>query len=1267
MTDLRRHVPPVALRWDTESPGSLGRVVDGTLVFADVSGFTALTERLSRRGRIGAEEIVETLNRVFSPMLRISDARGGELLKFGGDALLFLFRGPDHAEQACDAAVEMRAALRESAAVRTSVGRLALSMSVGVHSGDVHLFLVGAPTRELLILGPGASATADAEKTAEAGQIVVTPETAARLSPGSTRPREDGALLLRRRRAHTQAPGAGPPPPGDPALLATLFPHELGEHLAEGPPDPEHRIATIAFIRFSDTDSVLAEEGVEELADRLHRLVTAVEAALEPEGVTMLATDLDTDGGKFFLGSGVPFTREDDEGRMVRALRRVAETDLPFPVQLGANRGHVFAAEVGIAERAAYSAMGDTTNTAARIMSKAPAGTLYVHPAVLEHSRTTFQTTPAGPFAMKGKSVPLLVDEVGEETGTRQGADDARLPYLGREAEVAQVSQLLGRALAGEGAVLVVDGATGMGKSRLVHEALASAPEATRVVVRGEPYGLTNTYRMLRDPVRALMRIERDTPERMGAVLLETLRRAAPKLLPFAPLLADVAQVSVPSTPEVDRIDPEFRADRVADVVIDLVERLVPGPFAVVVEEAHWADGASAHLLGRLSSATDGRPWAVVCVRRGEETGFLPEGGTRVTLDPLPPEVLEQLVIAATEKSPLRPHEVAAIVARADGNPLYVEEVTRLTRGTGSVDLLPESLQAAMSAQIDQLSPVSRRVLRYAAVLGRSFRREVVNATLRADGLHIDAATYDELQAFLAPDGAHRLQFRNSLVRDAAYEGLAYRLRAKLHQTAGEVLERMSTDLDVDSPMLALHFSRAGDAARTWAYAQRAGDLARRSYANSDAADQFAAALDVSRRVPEVTDADRARLWTTVGDLRDRAGMFEESIDAYRRAARLLRGQPLAAADVLARLAAVHVRSGSFTTALRAATRARSLLVEYPGDPEADRVELRLDALTARVRVDQERPTEGGRWAARVVERASALGEYETLVGALIQLDRAESQLGVPGLGERQRQALEICSAHGLRYQEAIVRNNLGAFDYFAGRWADAAQWYASSRDLALEVGSAFTAAQIDVNLAELLLNLGRTGEAEDVLVDAIRVLRASRAVLFLGEGQVQLARAQLQRGDLAAAEDTASRAQSVFEGIGSPASAMEAALVLAEAVTRSGRPEAALAIIDEAEGKARADAALSLPRTCLQRGYALVDLGRLDEAEELVTTGLAGAREQELPYEEALLLRLHGRLEHLRGRDPDGEASLAQSRRILTGLGVRADGPAPRADAVGA
>ena len=473
MTDLRRHVPPIALAWDDEAPGELWRVVDGTLVFADVSGFTALTEKLSRRGRIGAEEIVETLNRVFGPMLRIAGTRGGELLKFGGDALLFLFTGPDHTEQACDAAVEMRTALRQAAAVPTSVGRLSLKMSVGLHSGDIHLFLVGSPTRELLILGPGATSTALAEKAAEAGEIVVSAATAARLAPDAVRPREDGELLLRRRTAHS-APGEDfVLPDVDRERIRGLFPIELGEYLDPGIPDPEHRIASIAFIKFSGTDALLAGPGPDVLAEALHRTVSLVEEALAPESISLLATDLDSDGGKFFLGSGIPTSFEDNEGRMLRALRRIADSDSPLPLQLGVNRGHVFAAEVGIPERGAYTGMGDTTNTAARIMSKATAGKLYAHPAVLEHSRTRFAVTPAGPFAMKGKAVPLLVYEVGEELGTAEETTaESRLPFLGRDEELATVRAALDEALAGAGGVITISGANGMGKSRLAFEAL---------------------------------------------------------------------------------------------------------------------------------------------------------------------------------------------------------------------------------------------------------------------------------------------------------------------------------------------------------------------------------------------------------------------------------------------------------------------------------------------------------------------------------------------------------------------------------------------------------------------------------------------------------------------------------------------------------------------------------------------------------------------------------------------------------------------------
>ncbi len=1222
MTDLRRHVAPVASTWDDEVPGRLWRELDSTLVFADVSGFTALTERLSRRGRIGAEEIVETLNRVFGPMLILAASRGGELLKFGGDALLFLFRGEGHPEQACDAAVEMRAALRASAAMPTAVGRLSLSMSVGIHSGPVHLFNVGEPTRELLVLGPAATQTALAEKAAEAGQIVVSPSSAGRLAPGAVRARDDGALVLVRRRARTRPAGPSPIPEVSAARLSTLFPVDLGQYLAPGPPDPEHRLACISFVRFSGTDALHEARGPDALAEALHTTVTGVQAALASEGVTLLATDLDTDGGKFFLGTGIPAANEDHEGQMLRAMRRIADGDLPLPIQIGVNRGHVFATEVGIATRGAFTGMGDTTNTAARIAAKAPPGTIYAHPAVLEHSRTRFAVAPAGPFPVKGKALPLLVYEVGEELGTGEPAAQTRLPLLGRDDEVEAIRAGLAEALAGAGGVVTLTGATGMGKTRVAHEAIRRSVPARLLALRAEPYGATSAFRVFRDPMRDLLGIVRGAPDAMGAALLRELSRLAPDLLPLAPLIADVAAVEVPSTPEVDALDPQFRPDRLADAVVALLDRAIPEPLLILVEEAHWADGASSRLLGSIVTAAAGRRWAVLVVRRQEGGGFAPTTGRAVEVGPLPDAVIEALVIAATEATPLRPHEVAAVVSRAAGSPLFVEEVTRVATGTGSLAALPDTVQAAMSAQVDLLPAHIRRVLRYCAVLGRSFRIDVLRRTLAADGLHLDQSALAALSGFLDRDGETRMRFRSGLIRDAAYEGLAFRSRARIHNAAGLAIESLSTDPAADAPTLALHFSRGGDAARTWRYAQQAGESARRSYANADAATLYEQALEAGRRLPEVSDAERAETWAVLGELRELSGVLDGSVEAYRRAAALA-PDPALRADMMARRARVHSRAGSPGTAVRTIGSARRLLHLAPGEDRARRVGVRLDYLMAVARLVQEKPQEGRKWAERAAASARELGDPHTLIRALLAVDVADQQLGRPSVGEHTQEALRIAMDSGDKPQESVARANLGVLAFYAGRWDEATTWLTTSAAVAIEAGNDFGAAETDLTYADILIHRGRLDEAEDVLRNAFRVLKASGIDVFAAHAQMLQAQIRLARGELAEAEALAGSAAREFHEMDSDVDALEADLVRAEAVIELGRPEEALEIVAQAVRGAHGEGAAFSARIEIVRSLALLSLGRPLEAGQSIATGLASAREQDLPFEEALLLAL--------------------------------------------
>ena len=154
---LRPFLPRLTIRWISEEPDVRVRALEGTVVFVDISGFTKMSERLARLGRVGAEEVTDVVGFVFRQLLGTAYANGGGLIKFGGDALLLFFSGEHHASDGVAAAIGMRRTLSEMGAIDTSAGKVRLRMSVGVHSGEFHFFLVGERHRELLLTGPGAS------------------------------------------------------------------------------------------------------------------------------------------------------------------------------------------------------------------------------------------------------------------------------------------------------------------------------------------------------------------------------------------------------------------------------------------------------------------------------------------------------------------------------------------------------------------------------------------------------------------------------------------------------------------------------------------------------------------------------------------------------------------------------------------------------------------------------------------------------------------------------------------------------------------------------------------------------------------------------------------------------------------------------------------------------------------------------------------------------------------------------------------------------
>ncbi|MDX1449809.1 MAG: adenylate/guanylate cyclase domain-containing protein, partial [Acidimicrobiia bacterium] len=587
-SSLERFVPRVASEWDLEAKGRLHREIDGTLCFVDISGFTKLSEKLARRGRIGAEELTDVLDRVFGEMLRLAYDRGGSLLKFGGDALLLMFEGDDHPLQGVSAAIEMRAALRQATKIPTSVGRIALRMSVGLHTGPIDLYRVGDSHREVIITGDVATTTTDMEAAADANEILISPDLARALPHDAAGEPKGPGVLLRWRKAPVAAVGPHHRAAVGADVIEGCLPTVLRQNLIGGIAEPEHRVATVGFVKFKGIGQAMADGGPDHVADNLDELVRSVQQAVDSEGVTFLASDIDADGGKIILTTGAPVTQEDDEGRMLRAVRQIADAGTALPLRIGVNRGHVFAGEIGTPFRSTYTVMGDTVNLAARLMAAAPAGGVYVAPTVLDRSRTLFDATPLEPFRVKGKAEPVQAYAIGPERGMRTAEVGHGLPFRGRDGERERIRQAVGEIGSGSRSMTVV-GETGMGKSRLVEEALRDV-EASVFRIQGEATGADNPYWATRDPVRSLLGIARRSQEEMAAQLRQEVEQRAPALLPLLPLLGDVTHIDIEETPETAAIDPRFRPDRTADAFAQLLRSIFDGPLVVVAEDRHWLD-----------------------------------------------------------------------------------------------------------------------------------------------------------------------------------------------------------------------------------------------------------------------------------------------------------------------------------------------------------------------------------------------------------------------------------------------------------------------------------------------------------------------------------------------------------------------------------------------------------------------------------------------------------------------------------------------------
>ncbi len=948
------HVPRIVARSVLRSPtsGPMGVSLEGTVMFADIDGFTPLAEQFSQLGSDeGAEELMEVVNRFLALLIPITARYGGDLQKFGGDAGMLLFQGEHHALRAVAASLELQEAMRtRMGEVETSLGRFPLRIAIGVGSGRMVGVGVGDQRgREWVLLGEPLRAMGEAQMVAPPGGTVVDEATMAACGEAVEAREVGGELYEVTALRELPPPFRAAPLPRPPRLedrerlrwllsrldaLATYLAPDLLMRLVAAPALDRTRLWSD---RRQVTVMMVAVEGLPDPApawgegERMEAFIAHPHAFFTQIRDTVLRYDgvvnkigISPKGPYAMVLFGAPRAHEDDPLRAVLAALALQEQAFPAPLRIGINTGYVFAGDTGTDLRREYTVMGDEVNLAARLMGGCRPGEIWLGPATSRHPSVARRVEGAydAPRHFKGKREPIAPFVV---RGLRQlfvGASATQLPLLGREAEMVRIADRLRRVQEGHFAAVVVHSEAGGGKSRLVQAVAAQARRMGLTVHQGAApsYGQHSPFAAWEGPLRSLLAMEAVPSGEAEATLLRELRRYG--LETWAALIGPLVGVMVSPSRDVEAMAPSAR-DRQREVVLRTLWEAAArtSPRLLIVENAQWLPPASLALLEAVVREGGVAGLMVLVTYRDESPPALSwlEGADVLDL-PLGP--LDEAAIRALVRHLLGgesvPEEASAWIAqRSGGLPLFAVEAARALvdsgllqregarwRLTGSLASfpLPDMVFGLIQSRIDQLAPPDRHLLRAAAVLGDEMR---VGILVAAYGEENEAAVRRRLPVLepfgLVPrDGRGEvLVFRQPLVREVAYRGLAHRVQRLIHR---RLVAHLEAQRERAAPNWLALLAHHAFEAQLWEKAVRYnlewGRQSLRSYLANQALQALERVLQAAEAGGLAVPEARFQAHRLLGETLVSLGQPEKALIHLRRARQMLPAAPERREDV---------------------------------------------------------------------------------------------------------------------------------------------------------------------------------------------------------------------------------------------------------------------------------------------------------------------------------------------------------------------------------
>jgi class 3 adenylate cyclase/tetratricopeptide (TPR) repeat protein len=583
-------------------------------------------------------------------------------------------------------------------------------------------------------------------------------------------------------------------------------------------------------------------------------------------------------GDGFMALFGAPIAHEDHAQRAIlaavglqRAMRE-RSTDLGLPqgesvaIRMGLNTGMVVVGAIGDNLRMDYTAVGDTTNLAARLQQVADPGAVLLSESTVRLALDFVQVEPLGAIEVKGKSGPVhayrLIGRVSRRSPLAGRVDHPLSPLAGRHRELLAVQDLLSEVESGRGQVVGLVGEPGVGKSRLLYEFRQHLTDRNVTYLEGRclSYGGTIPYLPILDIVRANCGIgDMDTPGVIGDKVRWSLQELGLDVDKYAPHLVDLLGVKEGAEP-LSVLTAEAIKDQTFSVLREMSMRgSQQRPLIFGVEDLHWVDRTSAEYLSFLVEGIASASILVLCTYRpGYRPPWIDKSyATQIGIRALSPADSFALVRSIVEDENVLSGVAPAILGKAEGNPFFLEELCRGARD--HLDLqhppaVPDTVQDMLMARIDRLPGDAKRLLQTAAVLGREAPLPLLTALWQDGGLEHHLAELKRQEfLFERTQSGHNpaYVFKHVLTREVAYGSLLTGQRQLLHAAAGRALETLYSDrLEQVYDRLAYHYAESTDAIKAVDYLSRLAEKAGRGYAHTEALSALEMAVAHVPRLP---------------------------------------------------------------------------------------------------------------------------------------------------------------------------------------------------------------------------------------------------------------------------------------------------------------------------------------------------------------------------------------------------------------------------------